>query len=550
MQTAHGNLHLEIQTSRKSAVGILRTTFRENGKMRHTQHGRITGCSLEQLKLLQFAFRERVVPVDDPQAFRILNSREYGASYAILTIAKQLGLHRVLYSRPEPWVNGALAMIVGRLVYAGSKLALCNHHPNTCLWELCGIDEAPAVDVHCYAPMDRLLQRQAAIQTSLARRHLTSGHLVLYDITSVYFEGEYNDSELVTFGYNRDGKKGREQIVVGLICNAQGCPVGVEVYAGNTKDETTVVDKVHEIKARYGIEKIIFVGDRGMVTRSNIEALKDEQDLQTIGALTHGEMMTLLKDKVITLDLFDERNLHEVSDPADPTRRYCLCRNPQTAQRESQTRQRLLDLTTTALADIAAYKRATTAEKLGARVGKILAKYKMGKFIQWSIAADPQQAKSRQHRLAWSIDAEKVEQEKRFDGCYIITSDVDKDQMKTLEVVRAYKSLTFVERAFRNLKTVQLEIRPVYHKNDERIRSHVFLCMLAYYLQWHMEQRLAPLFSSDGKGQDRRWTLRGVIDCLVQITRNRVAVNGAEFDQNSTPTPEQEQILELLQVTM
>ena len=550
MQTAHGNLHLEIQTTRKSPAGILRTSFRENGKMMHTQHGRITGCSLQQLKLLQLAFRERVVPVDDPQAFQILNSREFGASYAILTIAKQLGLHRILYSRSEPWVSSALAMIVGRLVYAGSKLALCNHHPNTCLWELCGIDEAPAVDVHCYAAMDRLLQRQAAIQTSLARRHLTSGHLVLYDITSVYFEGEYNDSELVTFGYNRDGKKGREQIVVGLICNAQGCPVGVEVYAGNTKDETTVVDKVHEIKARYGIEKIILVGDRGMVTRSNIEALKDEQDLQTIGALTHGEMMTLLKDKVITLDLFDERNIHDVSDPADPTRRYCLCRNPQTAQRESQTRQRLLDLTTTALADIAAYKRATTAEKLGARVGKILAKYKMGKFIQWSIAADPQQAKSRQHRLAWSIDAEKVEQEKRFDGCYIITSDVDKDQMKTLEVVRAYKSLTFVERAFRNLKTVQLEIRPVYHKNDERIRSHVFLCMLAYYLQWHMEQRLAPLFSSDGKGQDRRWTLRGVIDCLVQITRNRVAVNGAEFDQNSTPTPEQEQILELLQVTM
>jgi hypothetical protein len=550
MQTAHGNLHLEIQTTRKSPVGILRTSFRENGKMMHTQHGRITGCSLQQLKLLQLAFRERVVPVDDPQAFQILNSREFGASYAILTIAKQLGLQRILYSRSEPWVSSALAMIVGRLVYAGSKLALCNQHPNTCLWELCGIDEAPAVDVHCYAAMDRLLQRQAAIQTSLARRHLSSGHLVLYDITSVYFEGEYNDSELVTFGYNRDRKKGREQIVVGLICNAQGCPVGVEVYAGNTKDETTVVDKVHEIKARYGIEKIIFVGDRGMVTRSNIAALKDEQDLQTIGALTHGEMMTLLKDKVITLDLFDERNLHEVSDPADPTRRYCLCRNPQTAQRESQRRQRLLDLTTTALADITAYKRATTAEKLGARVGKILAKYKMGKFIQWSIAADPQQAKSRQHRLAWSIDAEKVEQEKRFDGCYIITSDVDKDQMKTLEVVRAYKSLTFVERAFRNLKTVQLEIRPVYHKHDERIRSHVFLCMLAYYLQWHMEQRLAPLFSSDGKGQDRRWTLRGVIECLAQITRNRVAVNGAEFDQNSTPTPEQEQILELLQVTM
>jgi transposase len=436
------------------------------------------------------------------------------------------------------------------LVYAGSKLALCNHHPNTCLWELCGIDDAPNVEANCYEPMDRLLQRQKAIQKTLAGRHLRNGQVILYAITSVYFEGDYKDSELVAFGYNRDGKKSREQIVVGLICNDQGCPVGVDVYAGNTKDETTVVDKVQEIKQDYGIEKLIFVGDRGMVTRSNIDALKDEKDLQTIGALTHGEMMTLLKNKVITLDLFDERAIHEVSDPDDPTRRYCLCRNPQTAVRESQTRQRLLDLTTKSLAEIAAYKRATTVEKLGARVGKVLAKYKMGKFIQWAIEADPQQEKSCQHRLTWSINAEKVEHEKRFDGCYVITSDVDKEQMKTLDVVRAYKSLTFVERAFRNLKTVQLEIRPVYHKTDDRIRSHVFLCMLAYYLQWHLEQRLAPLFANDGKGEDRRWTFRGVIDCLAQITRNRVAVNGAEFDQNSLPTPEQEQILELLQVTM
>ena len=455
MQTAHGNLHLEIQTSRKSPVGILRTSFREDGKMKHTQHGRITGCSLEQLKLLQLAFRERVVPVDDPQAFKIRNSREYGASAAIVAIAKQLGLQRVLYSRPEPWVSSALAMIVGRLVYAGSKLALCHHHPNTCLWELCGIEEPPDVDAHCYEPMDRLLERQRAIQRNLAHRHLSGGHLVLYDITSVYFEGEYQDSALVTFGYNRDDKKGREQVVVGLICNGQGCPVGAEVYAGNTKDETTVVDKVKEIKTDYGIEKVILVGDRGMITRSNIAALKDEEDLQTIGALTHGEMMTLLKEKVIDMDLFDERSIHEVSDPADPTRRYCLCRNPQTAQRERATRQRLLDLTAAALTKIGAYQRATTVEKLGARVGKVLAKYKMGKFIHWSIDADQNKVTSREHRLIWSLDADKVAQEQRFDGCYIINSDVDKEQMDTLEVVNAYKSLTFVERAFRNLKTVQ-----------------------------------------------------------------------------------------------
>ena len=172
MQTAYGNLHLEIQTSRKSPVGILRTSCRDHGQMRHTQHGRITGCTLEQLKLLQLAFRERVVPVDDPQAFQILNSREYGASHAILAIAKQLGLQRMLYSRAAPWVSSALAMIVGRLVYAGRKLALCNHHPNTCLWELCGISEIPEVEARCYEPMDRLLQRQPAIQKALAGRHL------------------------------------------------------------------------------------------------------------------------------------------------------------------------------------------------------------------------------------------------------------------------------------------------------------------------------------------------------------------------------------------
>lgn len=324
----------------------------------------------------------------------------------------------------------------------------------------------------------------------------------------------------------------------------------MEVYAGNTKDETTVIDKIREIKRDYGIEKITFVGDRGMVTQSNVEALKDEEDLQMIGALTHGEMMSLLKEKVIALDLFDERNIHEVTDPADPSRRYCLCRNPATAKRETATRQRLLDLTATALDAIGAYKRKTTVEKLGARIGKVLAKYKMGKFIQWSIDADKTNPTSAKHRLLWSIDTDKVAQEKRFDGCYIISTDVDKTQMNTVEVVTAYKSLTFVERAFRNLKTVQLEIRPVYHKNDDRIRSHVFLCMLAYYLQWHMEQRLAPLFKENGEGENRRWTFRGVIDCLAQITRNRVTVNGAEFYQNSTSTEEQEQILDLLEVTM
>ena len=240
MKTQNGNLHLEIQNSRKNPVGILRTSFYDSGKVKHTQHGRITGCSIPQLKLLQLAFRENVIAADDPQAFQILQSKEYGASFALLEIIKQTGLKDAIYSRKEEWVNSVLAMIIGRIIYAGSKLSLSHLGDVTSLWELCGIDGKVDVDKHCYLPMDRLLSRQEAIQQKLAAKHLGDGKLVLYDITSSYLEGEYNDSKLVDFGYNRDGKKGHEQIVIGLICNSYGCPVGVEVFSGNTKDGTTV----------------------------------------------------------------------------------------------------------------------------------------------------------------------------------------------------------------------------------------------------------------------------------------------------------------------
>ena len=297
----------------------------------------------------------------------------------------------------------------------------------------------------------------------------------------------------------RDGKKGHEQVVIGLICSAEGCPVGIEVYPGNTKDSTTVVDKIQELKSRYAIEKVIFVGDRGMVTQSNLEALKDEDDLRTISALTHSAMVQLLERKVIAIDLFDDKNIHEVIDPDQPHKRYCLCRNPQTAQREGATRERLLALTEQGLNEIGQYKRKTTVAALGARVGKLLGKYKMAKFVHWEIDADTAQPKSNAHQLRWHFDHDKIAAERRFDGCYIVSTDVEPERLEKTQVVSAYRSLAFVEQAFRNLKTVQLEIRPVYHKKDSRIRSHVFLCMLAYYLQWHLQQKLDAIVC-------RRWS--------------------------------------------
>lgn len=534
-------VHLEIQTHRASPVGVLRSSFREGDKIKHTNHGRITGLALDQLRLIQAAFRGEVVPKDSPQAFQTLNSKEYGASHALLQLAKELELDKALYSRKEPWVQDCLAMIVGRIVYAGSKLALSHQWKNTALWELCGVAGPVDVEEHCYLPMDRLLERQKAIQRTLAGKHLQNGRLVLYDITSTYFEGAYAGSEIVLFGYNRDGKKGHEQVVLGLLCNAQGCPVGVEVFAGNTQDASTVLAKIQELKRDYGLQEVTFVGDRGMITQTNAEKLKEVEGLHTISALTHRQIVDLVERKIIQAELFDEKRIAEVIDPDKPRQRYCLCRNPQSATRETATRQRLLDRTREALDKIVGRKKKGSTEKLSAQVGKILARYKMGKFVAWQIEAG---------RLQWHFNEAHIEQEKLFDGCYIISATVPKDQMNPDEVVGTYKNLSVVEQAFRNLKTVSLEIRPVYHKKDDRIRSHVFLCVLAFYVQWHMQQRLQPLFEADGEGKNRQWTMDNVIERLMGIRKQRVQVAEVEFDQVTQADQEQQKILELLKVRL
>jgi hypothetical protein len=536
-----GPLHLEIQKHRRHVYGLIRSSYREKGRVKHTTHGRITGMSLSQLKLLQAAFRGAVIPTDAPEALRISNSKEYGASAALLALARELGLERAVYSRREAWVEDVMAMVVGRVVYAGSKLALSNQWKNTALWELCGVPGAVDVDEHCYAALDRLLARQGAIEKTLAGKHLKEGRLVLYDITSSYFEGEYSGSDLVLFGYNRDGKRGHEQMVIALVCNEEGCPVGVEVFPGNTQDASTVPQKIAHIREAYGVKEILFVGDRGMVTQASAEQVQGLEGLNLISALTHRQIVALLERKVITPELFDERKIVEVIDPQDLRRRYALCRNPQSAQRETATRQRLLDLTQAGLDKIVHAKRRNTAEKIGSRVGRVLQQYKMGKFVVWQV---------QDGRLQWQFNPERIAAELLLDGCYVICADVKPETMTAEELVAAYKKLRFVETAFRNLKTVQLELRPVFHKTDDRIRAHVFLCVLAYYLQWHMKQRLQPLFDNDGEGKDRQWTFENVIHRLMAIRREKVSLAGVEFFQITTPEPDQQRILDLVGVKL
>lgn len=534
-------LHLEIQTHRANPIGLIRSSYRDNGKVKHSTHGRITGLSLDQLRLIRCAFNQEVIPRDSPQAFHITQSKEYGASAAVLGVAKDLELDRMIYSRAEPWVKDVLAMVAGRLGYAGSKLSLSHLWPETALWELCGVSGAVDVDRHCYEPMDRLLARQAAIQQRLAQRHLCSGQAVLYDVTSSYFEGEYALSQLVCFGYNRDGKRGHEQITLGLVCTRTGCPVAVEVFAGNTPDAKTVPEKIRQLQEDYGIKELIFVGDRGMITRASYQKIKGREGLATITALTHPDLVQLLARKVITPELFDERQIVEVIDPDQPHNRYCLCRNPQTGDREKATRQGLLDATTKGLAAIAGAKRRAKPDRIGARVGKLLNKYKMGKFVQWHV---------RDGRLQWQLDQEAIDAEARLDGCYIVRADFPAEQMAAAQVVAAYRDLARVEQGFRQLKTVQLEVRPVHHQLDRRIRCHVFLCMLAYYVQWHMIQRLQPLFAQDGKGKDRRWTFPHVLECLKGMRRETVRVGEVSFQQVTAPDSDQQQILDLLKVRL
>jgi len=534
MPTKPRKYHLEIQTHRKTPYAILRSSFWEDSKVKHETLCQIKGLNLEQLRSMQAAIQGKLISKDN---FKITQSREYGASFACVSLMKALGLHTDIFSRPsEEWVQSCLAMIAGRLVYTGSKLFLSHCGSYSALWEVSGINGDIDVNTHCYAAMDRLLERQDAIQRKLAKKHLADGVLVLYDITSCYMEGEYADSELVEFGYNRDRKRGKEQIVISLLCSKDGCPVAVDVFKGSTKDETTVIDKINEIRDKYGLEKIIFVGDRGMVTQAKYEQI-DHEFVKVVSALTHGAINELCEKDVVQISLFDENNIVEVIDGET---RYCLCKNPVEAAKETATRQTLLKKTADELDQIIACKRKTKYSK-EMRAGKVVGKFKMGKFIKFEGQGEA---------LTYKIDEAKVEKEARMDGCYVIFTDVPQEDMSAIEAVENYKRLMKVEQAFRNIKTVQLEIQPVYHKTDDRIRCHVFICMLAYYVMWHMNQKLAPYFANDGVGKKRKLTFEYIIETLKCIRKETVEVCGVNSSIITTPTEEQSEILQLLGVAV
>lgn len=436
-----------------------------------------------------------------------------------------------------------MAMIIGRILYQGSKLSLVNQYMDTALWELAGHESGvrPDVERHCYGPMDELLKRKNRIEHKLAKKHLQDGCVILYDITNIWFEGEYENSRKVVYGKGKGGKVGYKQIALGLLTDKRGCPVGVEIFKGNISDQTTVLDQVRKLSNKYGFKQMVFTGDRGMLTAKRVDEI-NETDFKVITALTHCEMKSLLEKEDIQKDLFDEKNITEVIDPDGKTR-YALCKNESEALKEHKTRSSMIEKVEKLLARKAAVKRKRDPKQVAASVGRIFERYKIAKFFDWDV--------DEQGKFSWSLNQHKINAEAELDGCYVIKSTVAREAMSAEDFVLGYRNLQKVEQAFKNMKTVMLEMRPVYHKNDERIEAHIFIVMLAYYLQWHAMEKLKPLFEFDGEGKDRRWTFETVVERLKSIRRVDNLINGVLVKTNiSTPDNEQAEILNLLGVKM
>ena len=522
---------------------LVRETFREDGKVKHRTVSNVSKLPAIQLRALKQSLKgaKGDFKVED---LRHGCSYEYGASYVFMELAQNLGLDKMIYSKKTQWRDDVLAMIVGRLVFQGSKLSLTNMFRDTFLWTLAGHEPGvrPDVEKHCYSAMDELLERKDKIERKLSKAHLQDGCMVLYDMTNTWFEGKYENSELVSFGKPKGGKVGYKQVAIGLLTDKNGCPVGVEIFKGSTSDQTTVLKEVKKLSQKYGLKDIIFTGDRGMLTQKRIDEVS-ETDYSTITALTHVQIKTLLEKNNIQMELFDSQNIVEVIDDSNKKVRYMLCKNERTMRDERTTRQALIAKIETELVKKAKVKQRRNPLKVAASIGRLFERCRIEKFFDWDI--------DKNGKLAWSIDKEKVQQEEKLDGCYIIRTDAPKGDLDKDEVVQGYRNLQKVEQAFRNMKTVLLEIRPMYHKTDERLKSHIFLSTLAYYIQWNAMLLLKPLFDQDGEYKEKRWTFEGIIERLKSIRITENLIDGIVIKKEiSKPDQEQQQILDLLNIKL
>lgn len=467
---------------------LLRHSYRDNGKVKNETVGNLSHLPEQVVDLIRQALRgETLAPVTS--IFEILSSSPHGHVQAVLATLRRLGFASLIASRPCRERDMVVALVAARVLDPHSKLATTRAWHCTTLAEDCGVQDASEDEL--YAAMDWLLERQSRIERKLAARHLDEQSLVLYDLTSSYFEGV--TCPLAKLGHNRDGKKGKLQVNYGLLTDSRGCPVSVSVYPGNTGDTETVLSQVHKVREEFGIRSVVLVGDRGMISQKQIDQIRQLEDIDWITALKTGEIRVLLEKEALQMGLFDERNLFELTDPEFPGERLVACRNPLLAQRRAHTRKSLIEATIQEFQKVQKMVergrlKGAKADEIGLRVGQVVNKYKMAKHFELEI---------RDGSFTFRLLEEKVAAEAALDGIYVIRTSLGPERLNTDDTVRSYKLLSSVERAFRSLKTVDLEVRPIFHHLERRVRAHIFLCMLAYYVQWHMLEAWRELLFSD-----------------------------------------------------
>jgi transposase len=565
-------MYIETVPNRSSPPAILLREARRAGKkiVKRTL-ANLSHWPAEQIEAFRQLLRgERLVPAKD--LLRIERSLPHGHVQAIVLMIQRLGLETLIGSKRCRERDLVLAMIVERLIHPRSKLANTRHWGDTTLAEEFSVADAEVDEL--YEALDWLLERQKSIEKKLAARHLEEGGLVLYDVSSSYYHG--HSCPLARRGHDRDGRKGLPIIVYGVMTDSRGCPVAVQAYPGNTGDPTTVCDQVDKLRERFKLSHVVLVGDRGMLTQARIDELKNHPGMGWISALRSGSIRELVDQGHLDRSLFDQQNLAEIRSPEFPGERLMACYNPLLAEQRRRKREELLEATARKLQAIAAEvarrkRKFMSRDQIGVKVGRVIDRYKMAKHFEWTIEDGT---------FRWHRGEESIRREAELDGIYVVRTSEPKQRLSAEDAVRDYKSLSQVERAFRCLKGLDLRVRPIFHHTEDHVRAHLFLCFLAYYVEWHLRAAWAPLLFQDEELPQTRWQRDAVAPAqpsasaeakkvdrqtrqglpvhsfdtllahLASRTRNLCRLSsqpsGAELSQVTEPTPLQAQAIELL----
>jgi Transposase DDE domain len=550
---------------REYSSTLLRRSYREGGKVKKETLANLSHLDAELVELIRgYLHGKRYLELDE--AFQTERSLPAGHVNAVLAMAGKLGLGRLLERERSRERDLALALICQRVLCPESKLATARALGRSTLAAELGVEGADQDDL--YAALDWLLARQGRIEDRLARRHLQEGQLVLYDVSSSYFEGQ--SCPLAQLGYSRDGKRGTLQIIYGLLCDRDGRPLAVQVFEGSLHDDKTLPAQIEKLKRRFGLQEVVLVCDRGMITKANIETLKASGGVGWISALKAPQLKKLVKDGDLQLSLFDEQNLAEITSDAYPDERLVVCRNPLVGAERSRRRQELLAATEHGLAEVRERVQngtLTGAAEIGLAVGPALKRYRVKKHFQIEISDES---------FNYERKTEQIADEAALDGFYVLRTSVPTDALSSAEVVRSYKQLKQAELAFKTIKGPLLEIRPVHHRLAERVRAHVFLCMLAYYLTWHLRDAWAELLFNDeqpplqadpvakairspqaeqkarSKKTRHRQPAHSLPSLLAELATQpqntiRIQKSHATFQQLTTPTPLQARAQQLIE---